>query len=90
MSSKDDGEFDAFLRDRLECFSDLNLIEQPSSQELWQEMIEEIENQKPAESVFMEDYREIDDLHEIIGALLEATGKSEEHAVQTSSHIANP
>ena len=53
-------------------------------------MLEEIENQKPVENVFTEDCREMHNLHESMDMLLEATGKSEEHAAQTLSHVANP
>ena len=42
------------------------------------------------ENVFTEDYRKMDNLHEIIDVFLEETGKSEEHAVHTLFHIANP
>ena len=81
MSSKENGEFDVLLRDGLESFGDLNLDEQPSSQELWQGMLDKIENQKPAEHVLTEDCCEMDDLHEIMVVLLEATRKSEERVV---------
>ena len=89
MSSKEDGEFDVFLRDGLDSFCDLNLDEQPSSQEVWQEMLEEIRNHKPVENVFTEDYREMVNLREIMGVLLEATRKSEECTAQTLSCVAN-
>ena len=90
MSSKQEDGFEAFLRDGMESFGNLNLDEQPSSQEVWLEMLEEIEAQKPVENVFTEDCREMDNLHEIMDVLLEATGKSEEHTAQTLSYIANP
>ena len=90
MSRKQDDGCDVLLRNGMESFGDLNLDEQPSSQQLWQEMLEEIENQKPVETVCTEDSREMDNLHEIMDVLLEATGKSEECTAQTSSHIANP
>ena len=90
MSSKQEDGFEAFLRDGMESFGNLNLDEQPLSQEVWMEMLEEIEAQKPVENVFTEDCREIDNLYEIMDALLEATGKSEECTAQTLSYIANP
>ena len=83
MSSNQELEFDAFLADGLEAFEHLNLDENPSSQEMWQEMLEEIEAQHPLENVLTEDCREMDDLREIMGTDLEAMVKSEEHAAQT-------
>ena len=80
MSSKQDDEFDAFLFDGLESFGCLNLDEESSSQEVWQEMLEQIEGQRAVENVLTEDCREMDNLHETMDAVLEATGKSEECA----------
>ena len=74
MSSKQDDEFDVLLRDGMESFGHLNLDEQLSSQELWQEMLEEIEGQCPVENVLMEQCREMDNLGEIMGVALEAAG----------------
>ena len=90
MRSKQEDSFEAFLHDGMEFFGKLNLDEQPSSQELWQKMLEEIEAQNLVENVFKEGYREMDNLHEIMGVLLEATSKSEEYTMQTLSYIANP
>ena len=53
-------------------------------------MLQEIEAQNPVENVFKEDYREIDNLREIMGVVMEATSKSEEYTAQTLSYIANP
>ena len=52
MKSKQEVEFNALLSDGLGYFEHLNLYEKPSSQELWQEIIEDIYQQKKVESAF--------------------------------------
>ena len=68
MSSKQDLEFDAFLSDGLGSFGHLNLDEKPCSQEMWQEMLEEIEGQHEVKNVLTEDCCEMDDLSEEMDA----------------------
>ena len=53
-------------------------------------MLEKIEGQHAVENVLTDDFREMDNLREKMDVVLEATRKSQEHAVQMLSHIANP
>ena len=87
MSSNEIKVFEAFLEDGIASFGNMRLDEQPSSHELWQEMLYDIEKQKPVSSMFLEDGRDTDGSCEMIDVCLEDAMK-EECATQNMRHIA--
>ena len=79
MSSKQADSFDAFFAEEMDSFYHLNVGEQPSSQKVLQEMLEDAEKQKPVQNLFLEDAREADNMHVLLDVCLEDAGEGEDH-----------
>ena len=89
-SSKQLRGFEAFLDDGMGSFGQLNLDEQPSSQDLWQEILDDVENQNPVPSLISDDTNDTDGFRDVTDAHLENAMKREECADQTIACVANP